>query len=225
MKLSTLTRLLGSIFLFIALAIFWEITLKHYITLEYIQQHLETLKNIINAHYWAACIIFVIFYATAIVCMLSVTLLLTALAGFLFGAGTGTLLSITGALIGSSISFLTIRYLVPGWLQEKYHTQLEKFTHKFKEHGVRYILMLYFFPFTPYAVITTAASLSHISFKTFLWTTAVGIFPITVLCSFAGKKFATISSIKEILSVPMLLLLGGLSLITLLPLFIDKTKK
>lgn len=225
MKFSTLTRLVALLFLVVALAILWKFYLHKYITLEYIQSHQEAFRNFINTHYYASCITYIILFATSIVCMLSLTLLLTTAAGFLFGAVTAILLSILGALIGCSLSLLTIRYLVPRSLKEKYHTQLEKFTHKFKEHGIRYLLTLYFFPLTPYPVITTVAALSNISLITFLATTAVGIFPITVLCSFAGKKLATISSTREILSFPTLLLLGGLSLITLFSLFTDKTKK
>lgn len=225
MKFFTLNRLVALLFLGIALAALWKFYLHNYVTLEYIQSHQEAFKNFINTHYYASCITYVIFFATSIVCMLSLTLLLTTTAGFLFGAVQAIVLSIIGALIGCSLSLLTIRYLIPKSLKEKYHTQLEKFTDKFKEHGIRYLLTLYFFPLTPYPVITTVAALSNISLFTFLGTTAVGILPITILCSFTGKKLATISSAREILSLPMLLLLSALSLMTLLSLFMDKTKK
>jgi uncharacterized membrane protein YdjX (TVP38/TMEM64 family) len=225
MKFSMLSRLIALVFLSVSLTIAWKTYLHHFITLEYIQSHQDALKHFINAHYGISCILYVIFYATSIVCMLSLSLVLTTLAGFLFNTSTALFLSISGALIGCTLSFLTIRYLIPKKLKDRYHTQLEKFTHKFKEHGIRYLLTLYFFPLTPYPVIITVAGLSDISLPTFLATTAVGILPITLICVGAGKKLATITSMREIMSAPVVILLTILSLIMIVPLFIHRTKK
>lgn len=226
MKIGILAKFLVCILLITAFTIFlWQGNLKNYLTLEYIQHHQEIIKNLINDHYSKACLIYIVLYATIVVCMLSCTLILTTYAGFLFGFIPGTVLSITGALVGCTLSFLAIRYLFHHWLTNRYHNALEKFSKKFKEHGVLYLLTLYFFPLTPYALITTLAALSDISLITFLWTTAVGIFPITTLCSFAGRKVATLSSIKDIVSLPMLLALITLSLLAIVPTLLKIEKK
>lgn len=224
MKTATLTKFLIGFVLIATLFTLQKTHLNNYLKLEYIQQHQEALKQLITNNSITAGLVYIALYAAAIVCMLSFTLLLTAYSGFLFGAFNGTLLSLVGSLIGCSLSFFAIRYLLYNWLHKKYHNSVEKFSKKFKEHGVLYLLTLYFFPLTPYALITTLAGLSDISYITFLWTTALGILPITIICAYTGEKIATVTTLKDILSGPLFIALIVLSLLTLVPVLV-KTKK
>lgn len=211
-------RYVGCAFIVFCIYILWKNHLDQYLTLDYIQNHQDIFKGFLIKHYTIACIMYVALYASLIICMLSLTLVLTVYGGFIFGTLPALLLSIMGALIGCTFLFLAIRYIFYQWLVNRHYTALEKFTKRFKKNGALYLLSLYFFPLTPFAFVTLLAALSDIPLKTFLWTTAVGIFPITALCSYAGKNLATVSSIHDLLSLPIVLTLIMLSLLTLTPL-------
>jgi uncharacterized membrane protein YdjX (TVP38/TMEM64 family) len=215
--------LMGFILGFVLLLSYTNI--RTYINLEYIRDHQRTLQQFVDRHYGMAAFLYCSLYACFVFFMISLTLLLTVIAGSFFGTIPTTILSIVGALVGGTLSLLTVRYLLSTWLQTRYKHAVELFKEKFKKHGVSYLLSLQFFPLTPIALINIMAGLSDISLTTFLWTTVVGILPVTLLGAFAGKQLATMSSVKDILSPPIMLALAALSLFTLAPTIIDYFKK
>ena len=60
------------------------------------------------------------------------------------------------------------------------------FNKEIADYGGFYLLILQFLPFTPTFIINIVAGLSSISAWTFVWTTAVGMAPGTVIYSLAG---------------------------------------
>lgn len=211
--------------IFIITIVFYFTEIKSFLTLEFLQQHQQSLMHFIDTNYGYAAFLYTTLYATIVFFMFSLTLLLTTLGGFLFGILPGTVLSIIGALIGGTASLLVIRYTLYNYLSKKYHDALEKFDRKFKKHGANYLLMLQLFPLTPLGLINTMAALSHVSLFTFWWTTVVGMLPVTLIGTFTGKKFATIHSAHEILSPSMIIVLSALSLLSALPMFVRAVKR
>jgi uncharacterized membrane protein YdjX (TVP38/TMEM64 family) len=207
--------------LLIVLGILYYCGIGKYLTIDYIKGHQQAIQEFIKRHPFLAALCYSSLYASLIFLMIPLTLLLSVAAGFFFEPFTAALLSTIGALVGGSLSLLTIRYLLSDWLHARHKHAIEKFQTKFKEHGARYLLSLILFPVTPFPVITIAAGLSEVSFFTFLWTVAVGIIPLSLACAFAGKQFANITSVHDILSPSLLLSLAILSLLAFLPTLID----
>ena len=93
-----------------------------------------------------------------------------------------------------------------------------------KTYGYTYLITLQLLTIVPYFVINTLAALAGVPFVTFMFTTAVGSFPVLVIYAFAGKQLYKIQSWKDILSKEMLLLLLLLAGFALLPLIIRKLR-
>jgi uncharacterized membrane protein YdjX (TVP38/TMEM64 family) len=152
--------------------------------------------------------------------------LLTMLGGFLFGFMYGALYAIISATVGSSLSFLVIRYLLSSLIRGKYAQRLETFNEKIASYGIAsYLLTLQCIGLIPYFVINTLAALAHVPFITFVWTTFVGSLPIIGIYSFAGRKLYVIESIKEIFSPSMIGLLVLFSVMASIPLLLRFSRR
>lgn len=217
---------IGIFSLFLGLiGILYYIGISDYLTLDYIKGHQQAIQDFIRQHAFLAALIYSTIYASLIFLMIPLTLLLSVAAGFFFEPLTAAFLSTIGAVVGGSLSLLTIRYLLGDWLHARHQRSIEKFQKKFKEHGARYLLSLILFPVTPFPIITIMAGLSEVSFFTFLWTLTVGVIPLSVACAFAGKQFANMTSLSDIFSPSLLLSLGTLSLLAFLPTLMDFIRK
>ena len=196
--------------------------IHHYITIEAIRENSQNLQNFIAYNYWLSVLFFVGAIALVVSFAIPLSVLLTIASGYFFGALSGALYSIVGATIGATFSFFTFRYLLRGSVQQKYGHMLEPFNKELKKRGASYLLFMQLLPITPFGIIIVITSLSHISWWTFVWATALGITPGSLIYTFAGRQFMHINVVSDILSWPIIIALILLALISLLPLFVRK---
>lgn len=115
-------------------------------------------------------------------------------AGSLFGPVVGTALIWLGAMIGAALSFGLARLLgraaVLRFLSRKQAASLDAWT---ADQGALTLLISRFIPIIAFNLINYAAGLTRVSWWTFLWTTAVGILPLTVLMVYLGAAMRTLS--------------------------------
>lgn len=115
-------------------------------------------------------------------------------AGSIYGTLHGTLLTWIGAMIGASLSFGLTRVFghpfVDWALPKKQQVMLDKWT---KDQGATTLLISRFIPLIAFNLINYAAGLTKISWWTFLWTTGLGILPLTALMVHMGDRMHTLS--------------------------------
>ncbi len=114
---------------------------------------------------------------------------LTLANGMVFGSVKGTVVTWVGAMLGAVAAFGLARLfgqpLVRRVLSEHQWRALERFS---REQGWQTLLIMRLIPMIAFNLINYAAGLSSVSFWTFLWTTAVGILPLTILLNFMGEE-------------------------------------
>lgn len=115
-------------------------------------------------------------------------------AGSIYGTLHGTLLTWIGAMIGASLSFGLTRILghpfVDWALPKKQRVMLDKWT---EDQGTITLLISRFIPLIAFNLINYAAGLTKISWWTFLWTTGLGILPLTALMVHMGAQMQEFS--------------------------------
>ena len=115
-------------------------------------------------------------------------------AGSTFGFVEGTLLTWIGAMLGAILSFGLSRFFgypfVEWALSEKQLSMLNRWT---QDQGAVTLLVSRFIPVIAFNLINYAAGLTKISWWTFIWTTAVGIFPLTALMVYMGHGMRELS--------------------------------
>ena len=115
-------------------------------------------------------------------------------AGAVFGTLYGTALIWLGAMLGASLSFGLARWLgreaVARLLPARQAAALDRWA---AEQGALALLISRFIPVIAFNLINYAAGLTRVSWWTFLWTTAVGILPLTIVMVWLGAQMRSLS--------------------------------
>lgn len=199
----------------------WYFGLHNYLTLAAMQENRAYLEAAVAKNYFQAVITFIAVYMAVIAVAMPGVPPLTMIGGFLFGFIPGGIYASIAATVGTSISFLLIRYVLSGVIRGKYAQKLERFNEKITSHGVvSYLLTMQLIGVIPYFVINMLAALTDVPFKTFVWTTYVGSLPIIFIYAFAGRQLYMVESASDIFSPSIIALLVFLVLLTLMPLIV-----
>jgi uncharacterized membrane protein YdjX (TVP38/TMEM64 family) len=109
--------------------------------------------------------------------------------GMLYGALWGTVITWSGAMLGASAAFALGRALgrpfVDRMLRARGRERLAAWT---ADSGTTALLIGRLIPVIAFNLINYAASLTPVSWWTFLWTTGVGILPFTIVLSVFGDE-------------------------------------
>ena len=114
-------------------------------------------------------------------------------AGALFGVAAGAALVWLGAMLGAALSFALARRLgrpfVAAMLSQKGLAKLDAWTER---QGTVSLLAARLAPVVAFNLVNYAAGLTAVRWPVFLWTTAVGIVPITLICATFGATMRTL---------------------------------
>lgn len=109
--------------------------------------------------------------------------------GMVFGLIVGTVITWIGAMFGAILAFALARWLgrrfVQSILPARHIVAIDGWT---KEQGAPILLISRFLPVVSFNLINYAAGLTSVSWWTFLWTTGLGIAPLTFLMVFIGEE-------------------------------------
>jgi uncharacterized membrane protein YdjX (TVP38/TMEM64 family) len=153
-----------------------------------------------------------IYLLVATLCIPGTTAFLTLVGGFLFGFLGGALLAELASTVGAMLAFFLIRYLFRELVQRYLEGKLQGVYERLKRNGVRYILTVRFTTAFPYFLLNPLLALSPLPSSTFLWTTALGIFPTTLIYAYLGHHFGVVRThLFRDLLVVFLLPLGAVA--------------
>ncbi len=114
-------------------------------------------------------------------------------AGALFGVAAGAALVWIGAMLGAGLSFALARWLgrpfVATMLSDKALARLDDWT---AQRGAVSLLAARLAPVVAFNLVNYAAGMTAVRWPVFLWTTAVGILPITIICATFGATMRTL---------------------------------
>jgi uncharacterized membrane protein YdjX (TVP38/TMEM64 family) len=109
--------------------------------------------------------------------------------GIVFGLVVGTAVTWVGAMFGAVLAFALARWFGRGFVETvlpaRYTASIDEWT---REQGTLVLLISRLLPVISFNLINYAAGLTPISWWTFLWTTGLGIVPLTFLMVFAGDE-------------------------------------
>jgi len=195
-----------------------------YFSLQALKSNRELFKGYVEQHYLIAALIYFITYCATTASAVPVAAPLTLVGGFLFGTIIGGLLTIIGATAGALLLFLMVRYLIGNAIQQRYGQRLVWLNNQIQRHGDSYLLSLRFLAIIPFFMINLVAGLTPISLVTYTWTTLLGIVPGTFIFAFAGQQLGTISSARDVFTLPVIAAFILLALLALIPTFFQKMR-
>ena len=126
--------------------------------------------------------------------------IMSLVAGALFGVVIGTLIVSFASTMGATLAFLSSRYLLRDWVQDKFGERLRAVDDGLEKDGAFYLFTLRLIPVFPFFVINLLMGLTRIKTGTFFWVSQIGMLPATIVFVNAGTQISRIESTAGLLS-------------------------
>ncbi len=183
---------------------FKVLNLGQFLNLAYLKDSQTTFLAYYHEHQVLTIAIYMLIYITATALSLPGAAILTLAGGALFGLVTGTIVISFASTIGATLACIVSRYLLQGWVQEKFGDKLTKINKGIEEEGAFYLFTLRLVPIFPFFIINLVMGLTKIPIKTFYWVSQLGMLPATLVFVNAGRELGKIDSLSGILSPGLL---------------------
>lgn len=198
---------------------FFIFDLKQYLTLEYIKSEEANIVAYRIEHPFGSGFLFAFLYIIFTGLSIPGAVMLALASGAIFGLLIGTLISSFAFSLGSTLAFLSSRFLFRDTLQARYSQQLKVINDGLESEGIFYLFTLRMLPILPYFVFNLLTGLTKIKVWTFYWITQLGTLASVIICVHAGTQLAKIESLKDILTPNLIL---SFALLGVFPLLIKK---
>jgi uncharacterized membrane protein YdjX (TVP38/TMEM64 family) len=141
--------------------------------------------------------------------------LVSVAGGALFGPWLGAPLVILSYTAGATLAMLLSRHLLRGWVASRFAKLVEHVDAGVARDGARWLFAARLTPAIPFFLVNLTVGLTRMPALVFAAVSALGAFPLAVLCVIAGSKLASIERASDVATVPVLAALAGLGLATL----------
>lgn len=196
-------------------------------SLDWIKQEHLLLKNYVELHPILSPLVFMVLYIVSVVLIIPDSTILTLLAGYLFPLPLAIVYVQVAETIGAYLFYLALKDALPP-IKKQF---LKKMSEKFRLYASSYLLFLRFSHILPFWLINSLAAYFKVAPKTFLWTTFVGILPLTYVLAEAGHDLSKLFAenkpvtISNVFNIEFDIALLVFALLALVPIIIKKWKK
>ncbi len=174
-------KLIVFIFLIIGLTIVFYLRKINYLTP-------ENITTLLKLHPFLSPFLFILFYALMII-FLFPTLPMNLAAGFLFGWFWGGIITILGASLGASASFIIARYLASDYLNKKFKGKFFlSLQEEIQKKNWKVVAFTRINPIFPSGLLNYIFGLTTIPFNNYFWATILFVLPPVFLFSFIGDS-------------------------------------
>ena len=185
----------------------------------------ENINNLLENYGSFAPFIFIFIYALATVLFLP-GLILTILAGALFGPFFGTIYTISGATLGATLAFLNARYISYGKIEKMIEgSKLEFIKKSVEEEGWKFVAFTRLVPLFPFNLLNYSFGLTKIKLSEYIWSSFLFMIPGTLGYVYLGFTGTEIVTGGENIIQTILILIAILVTVMYLPHYIKKVSK
>ncbi|PKL16842.1 MAG: TVP38/TMEM64 family protein [Spirochaetae bacterium HGW-Spirochaetae-5] len=181
-------------------AVFFTFDLNRYLTLSYIKESRETFYNFYTGNKVLTIGIYMLIYIAVTALSLPGAAVMTLAGGALFGFFIGLAAVSFASTIGATLACFVSRYLLRGWVEDKFGDRLSAINAGIEKEGAFYLFMLRLIPVFPFFIINLLMGLTRIKLVTFYWVSQIGMLAGTAVYVNAGKEIGKIDSLSGILS-------------------------
>ena len=212
-------RILLLLVLAVLITVFFVYDLKQYLTLEFLQESREVIRQQYEAQPFQLLLTFFCIYLVTTTLSLPGAAALSLAGGAIFGLTIGTLMVSFASSIGATLAMLAARFLLRDWVQQRFETYLKTINEGMLKEGGFYLFTLRLVPVIPFFVINLVMGLMPIHWWTFYWVSQIGMLAGTLVFVNAGAELGQIESAGDILSP---ILIGSFILLGIFPLIMKR---
>lgn len=167
----------------------------------------------LDAHPMLAAFSFFVVYTVTAALSIPGAAALTLAGGSLFGLVAGTVLVSFASVAGATLAMLAARYLFRDLVEARFGALMGKLNEGIRRDGARYLFGLRLVPVIPFFAINAAMGLTQMPARTFAWVSQIGMLPATILYVNAGSQLASLQSMRDLFSGPLILAFAALALL------------
>lgn len=169
--------------------------LRDTLSFDTLRAHRETLLAFRAANPVLTAAGFFAVYVTIVALSLPGAAVASVTGGFLFGLAAGTLLNVAAATTGAAALFLAARWGLGETLAARLDAsegRTARLRDRLRENEVPVLLLLRLVPAVPFFVANLLPALVGVRFRTFVWTTALGIIPGALVFTWIGSGLGAV---------------------------------
>ncbi|MGY3806989.1 FAD-dependent oxidoreductase [Aeromonas veronii] len=213
------TRLLLALVMGSLIGTFFALDLGRYLTLDALQAQQAAVAQWVDSHFVSASLLFVLIYVLSTALSLPGASLLTLGGSAVFGVAWGLLLVSFASTLGATLAFLSARFLLRDWVEQRFGDKLATFQSGMAKEGAFYLLSLRLIPIFPFFLVNLLMGLTPIRVSTYYWVSQLGMLPGTFVYVLAGSELGQLTSTGNILSPGLMV---ALTLLGLMPWLVKK---
>ncbi len=185
------------------------------LSLASIKTHRLALLALVEQHPLQSAALYFAVYVLVSALSLPGAAILTLLGGALFSLWQGMLLVSFASTLGATLAMLASRYVLRDGVQRRFAKQMNTVNAGMARDGARYLFALRLMPLFPFFVVNLLMGLTGIGVRRYWWVSQLAMLPATLVFLNAGRELANVTSLHDILSLPLLF---AFTLLGLLPL-------
>jgi pyruvate/2-oxoglutarate dehydrogenase complex dihydrolipoamide dehydrogenase (E3) component/uncharacterized membrane protein YdjX (TVP38/TMEM64 family) len=212
-------RLVVLVLIVALIAAFFALGGHRYLTFEWIKEQVTAAQTYYQSHRAETIAAYFVLYVLVAGLSLPGAVPMTLIGGALFGLLWGTVIVSFASSIGATIAFLSSRFLLRDWVQERFKKYLRAINEGMENEGGFYLFTLRLLPPIPFFGINLAMGLTPIRTWRFYWVSQLGMLAGTAVYVNAGTQLAALKSPSGILSPG---LIGAFVLLGFFPLLAKK---
>jgi len=189
----------------VAVVVFLGIEFSQYLTLENAKAQQANLSHYIEQNLLYSALIYFVAYVVITAFSIPGAAVVTLLGAALFGFWFSLALVSFASTIGATLAFLSSRYLLRNWVQQRFSDKLNAINTGVKKDGSFYLFTLRLIPVFPFFLINLLMGLTPISTVRYYLVSQLGMLPGTAVYLNAGTQLAEIKTLAGIVSPTVLL--------------------
>ena len=197
-------RLLIVVLIAAVLGSYFVFDLERFASLEFVQSQLGVLQSFREDNFALTAAVYFTVYVVMAAFSIPGALIMTLLAGALFGLLWGTVIVSFASSVGATAAFLIARTLLHDWVQNRYGEMLEPINRGVHKDGGFYLFTIRMVPLFPYFLVNLLMSLTPIRVGAFYVASQLGMLLGTAVFVNAGSELARITSLSGLVSAPVL---------------------
>jgi len=224
-------RLLPLLVMIAGLVAFFAFDLNQYLSFSALAEHRVTLLKWVSENNLLAPLIYVLIYIVVVAFSLPGGAVMTISGGFLFTAVAGGMYAVVGATLGATALFLIAKSSLGDFLLAKAGPSIKKMQIGFEENALSYMFVLRLIPVFPFFLVNLAPAFLGVPLRIYVIATFFGIMPATFVFALVGAGLGSVFdsgqsfSLQGILTPEIMAALGGMALLSLIPVFYRKMQK
>lgn len=212
------TIVLSAIIAAVIIFVFFDI--GHYLTFDYLKEKQHALDAYYSDNQIATIVIYMLVYIIVTAFSLPGAAVMSLTGGALLGFWAGVIAVSFASTIGATLAFLTSRFLLGNYVQEKFGDRLKAINEGMKKDGAFYLFSLRLVPVFPFFIVNLIMGLTPIKPIVYYLVSQIGMFPATLVFINAGTRLGQLESASGILSPSLLF---SFALLGLFPLIAKKS--